>query len=302
MSRTSDPLEGLITEARDPGGSDLDLRPTEELVLLMSDREATVPAAVAAAAPSIAAAIDSLVARLRQGGRLVYVGAGTSGRLAALDAAECETTFSTAPGQVMALLAGGLLATPAEQEAAEDDAGAGATAVRALAVGRGDAVVGVSASGRTPYVLGALAAARAAGALTLAVVSVDGSELGAAAEHEIAVVVGPEILAGSTRLKAGTAQKLVLNMLSTISMIRLGKTFGNLMVDVDATNDKLRARVLRVVREATGAGAEDVERALAESGGDAKTAIVSLLAGVDAETAGERLQASGGDVRAALAG
>jgi N-acetylmuramic acid 6-phosphate etherase len=302
MSRTSDPLEELITEARDPGGSDLDLRPTEELVLLMSDREATVPAAVAAAAPSIAAAIDSLVPRLRQGGRLLYVGAGTSGRLAALDAAECETTFSTAPGQVVALLAGGLLATPAEQEAAEDDAAAGATAVRALGVDRSDTVVGVSASGRTPYVLGALGAARAAGALTLAVVSVDGSELGAAAEHELAVVVGPEILAGSTRLKAGTAQKLVLNMLSTISMIRLGKTFGNLMVDVNATNEKLRARVLRVVREATGASAEDAERALAASGGDAKAAIVSLLAGVDAETAGERLRAAGGDVRAALAG
>jgi N-acetylmuramic acid 6-phosphate etherase len=302
MPRTHDPLDRLITEARDPGGSDLDLRPTEELVLLMSDREAAVPAAVAAAAPAIAAAIDDVVGRLRQGGRLVYVGAGTSGRLAALDAAECETTFSTTPGQVVALLAGGVLTTAAEQEAAEDDADAGGTAVRALEVGRADAVVGVSASGRTPYVLGALAAARAAGALTVALVSVDGSELGAGADHELAVVVGPEILAGSTRLKAGTAQKLVLNMLSTISMIRLGKTFGNLMVDVDASNEKLRSRVLRVVREATGAEPEEVERALAETGGDAKAAIVSLLAGVDAETAGERLRAAGGDVRAALGG
>jgi N-acetylmuramic acid 6-phosphate etherase len=203
---------------------------------------------------------------------------------------------------VVALLAGGPLATAAEQEAAEDDAEAGAVAMRALNVRGGDTVVGVSASGRTPYVLGALATAGAAGALTIAVVSVVGSELGAAAEHEIAVVVGPEILAGSTRLKAGTAQKLVLNMLSTISMIRLGKTFGNLMVDVNATNEKLRARVLRIVCEATGAEAEVAERALAESGGDAKTAIVSLLAGVDAETAGELLQAAGGDVRAALAG
>ena len=301
MSRTRDPLEELITEARDPGGSDLDLRATEELVLLMSDREATVPAAVATAAPAIAAAIDRIVLRLRGGGRLVYVGAGTSGRLAALDAAECETTFSTVPGQVVAVLAGGLLAAPAEQEAAEDDAEAGASAVATLGVGAGDAVVGVSASGRTPYVLGALAAARAAEALTIAVVAVEGSELGAGVEHEIAVVVGPEILAGSTRLKAGTAQKLVLNMLSTISMIRLGKTFGNLMVDVKASNEKLRARAARVVREATGAEPEEVGRALAESGGDAKTAIVSLLAGLDAEAAGERLRAAGGDVRAALA-
>lgn len=301
MSRTRDPLEELITEACDPEGSDLDLRTTEELVLLMSDPEATVPAAVAAAASSIAAAIDRIVLRLRGGGRLVYVGAGTSGRLATLDAAECETTFSTTPGQVVAVLAGGLLEAPAEQEAAEDDAEAGARAVATLGVGADDAVVGVSASGRTPYVLGALAAARAAGALTVAVVAVEGSELGAAVEHEIAVVVGPEILAGSTRLKTGTAQKLVLNMLSTISMIRLGKTFGNLMVDVRASNEKLRARVARVVREATGAEPDEVERALAESGGDAKTAIVSLLAGLDAEVAGERLRAAGGDVRTALA-
>jgi N-acetylmuramic acid 6-phosphate etherase len=300
MPRTDESLDTLITEARDPDGSDLDLRPTHEIVRSMAELDAAVPGAVAAAAPSIAAAIDAIAARMSGGGRLVYVGAGTSGRLAAVDAAECETTFSTAPGQVVALLAGGPLALPAEQEAAEDDEDAGARTLRSLEIGSDDSVLGVSASGRTPYVLGALDAAREAGALTIALVSVAGSSLGAAADHEIAVIVGPEILAGSTRLKAGTAQKLVLNTISTVVMIRLGKTFGNLMVDVNATNGKLRARVLRVVREATGADADQVERALAESGGEAKTAIVSLLAGVDAETARTRLRASGGAVRAAL--
>jgi N-acetylmuramic acid 6-phosphate etherase len=300
MPRADTSLDGLVTEARDPDGSDLDLRSTEEIVLLMGAHDAAVPAAVAAASSAIAAAIDAIAERMRAGGRLVYVGAGTSGRLAALDAAECETTFSTAPGQVVALLAGGSLATPAGQEAAEDDEAAGAAAVGALAVGPLDTVVGVSASGRTPYVAGAIEAALAAGALTVAVVSVPDSRLGSAAAHEIAVVVGPEILAGSTRLKAGTAQKLVLNMLSTVAMIRLGKTFGNLMVDVNATNEKLRARVLRVVREATGADPDAVERTLAEADGEAKTAIVSLLAGIDAAAARERLREAGGAIRTAL--
>ena len=201
---------------------------------------------------------------------------------------------------MVALLAGGLHSSPTDQEAAEDDAEAGAREVQALQVTSVDAVVGVSASGRTPYVLGGIDAARAVGALTVAVVSVDGSQIGRAAEHEIAVVVGPEILAGSTRLKAGTAQKLVLNMLSTIAMIRLGKTFGNLMVDVYATNEKLHARVRRVVREATGADPAQVEEALTASGGDAKVAIVSLLGRVDVATARSRLAAADGVIRAAL--
>ena len=293
-------LDELVTETRDPDGSDLDLRTTPELVQLMCTEDAAVPAAVARAGEAITAAIDAVAARLREGGRLVYIGAGTSGRLAALDAAECESTFSTAPGQVVALLAGGLLSSPTEQEAAEDDAEAGARAVRDLRVGASDVVVGVSASGRTPYVQGGVEAALAAGALTVAVVSVPGSALGQAVDHEIAIVVGPEILAGSTRLKAGTAQKLVLNMLSTIVMVRLGKTFGNLMVDVYATNEKLHARVRRVVREATGAAPEQIEATLATADGDAKVAIVSLLAGVDVDQARARLAAAGGAIRAAL--
>ena len=239
--------------------------------------------------------------RLASGGRLVYVGAGTSGRLAVVDAAECESTFAVPPGRVVALIAGGPTAAATAQEEAEDDREAGAGAVRELGVDSADAVVGLSASGRTPYVVAALEAARDAGATTVAIVSVEGSELGAAAAHEIVVLVGPEVIAGSTRLKAGTAQKLVLNMISTIAMIRLGKTFGNLMVDVVATNDKLRARVRRIVGAASGASPERVEAALDEADGDAKVAIVALVREIDAPTARARLEAADGDVRKALA-
>ena len=296
--RTS--LDELATEAWNADGADLDLRSTAELVELMNAEDARVPPAVAEASDAIAGAIDDIALRLQQGGRLIYVGAGTSGRLAALDAAECESTFSTRPGQVVALLAGGASTSPIEQEAAEDDEAAGRRDLEQLEVSTHDAVVGVSASGRTPYVLSALRAARAAGALTVGVVSVPGSELALLVEHEIAVAVGPEILAGSTRLKAGTAQKLILNMISTLAMVRIGKTFGNLMVDVYATNEKLHARVGRILQLATGARPQAIEHALTESGGDAKVAIVSLLTGTDAETARRRLEDAHGVIRRAL--
>jgi N-acetylmuramic acid 6-phosphate etherase len=293
-------LDQLATEAGSEPGADYDLRPTLELVELMSAEDATVPAAVAAAAGQIAATIDATADSLRRGGRLIYVGAGSSGRIAALDASECESTFSTPRGKVVSLLAGGGKASPLEQEAAEDDRDAGAADVAALGLRAQDVVVGVSASGRTPYVVAALETASAAGARTACVVSVAGSELEAVVEHPIVVVVGPEFLAGSTRLKAGTAQKLVLNMLSTISMIRLGKTFGNLMVDVAATNEKLRARVRRIVRAATGAESEEVDAALTASEGDAKVAIVSLLADVSPEEARGRLDRAEQSIRRAL--
>ena len=296
------PLEELVTEARAATGADHDLRSTDELVRSMNQADADVPAAVGAARAQITAVIDAIVPRLEGGGRLIYVGAGSSGRIAALDAAECESTFSTEPGEVVALLAGGLVATPAEQAAGEDDAEAGAEEVAQLGVGEADTVVGVSASGRTPYVLGALRAAADAGALTAALVSVPDSELGRLADHEIAVVVGPEFLAGSTRLKAGTAQKLVLNTISTVSMIRLGKTFGDLMVDVHATNEKLRERVRRIVRQATGASEDEADRALEAAQGSAKVAIVSLLAGVDADAARARLAQARGHIRGAVSG
>ena len=295
------PFDELETEARDPSAADLDLQSTAQLVALMNEADAGVPTAVARAADTIAAAIDAVVERLAAGGRLVYVGAGTSGRLAVVDAAECESTFAVPPGRVVALIAGGAAATATAQEEAEDDREAGTKAIHALGVDSADAVVGLSASGRTPYVVAALDAARGAGATTVAIVSVEGSELGAVAAHEIVVLVGPEVIAGSTRLKAGTAQKLVLNMISTIAMIRLGKTFGNLMVDVVATNDKLRARVRRIVAAASGASPDRVEAALDEADGDAKVAIVALARGVDAVTARGRLEETAGDVRKALA-
>ena len=272
---------------------DLDLRPTRELVRLQNAQDRAVPAAVAAAGDAIADAIDAIVERLRTGGRLIYVGAGTSGRLAALDAAECGPTFST---EVLALVAGGTEAP----ESAEDDADAGRADLDEFAVSSADAVVAVSASGTTPYTVSALEHARANGALTVALVCVPRSRLGDVADHEVLVDVGPELIAGSTRLKAGTAQKLVLNMISTISMVRLGKTFGNLMVDVQASNEKLRARARRAVAVATGASPDAVDDALSAAEGDAKVALVALAAGVDVESARARLAAAGGNVREAL--
>jgi N-acetylmuramic acid 6-phosphate etherase len=268
-------------------------------VELMSEDDSTVPAAVAAVADELAAAIDAVVARLASGGRLVYVGAGSSGRIAELDAEECEGTFSTTPGQVVALVAGAGLPS-AEREAAEDDVDAGRNAVEQIAVTAADAVVGASASGRTPYTLAALEAAAEAGALTVALTSVEGSELARHTDHDLAVVVGPEFVAGSTRLKAGTAQKLVLNTISTVSMIRLGKTYGDLMVDVRSSNAKLAARARRVVRLATGVSDDEAEHALAEAGGSAKVAVVALLTGLDPEAARERLEQVSGHVTAAL--
>jgi N-acetylmuramic acid 6-phosphate etherase len=294
-------LDDLITEARSAETRDLDLRSTDQLVELMNRQDTAVPAAVASQVADIAAAVDAIVERLQVGGRLVYVGAGTSGRLAEVDAYECESTFSAEPGQVVALVAGAGSPSSFEQEAAEDDADAGRRDVHSIGVGATDAVVGISASGRTPYVLGAVEAAAAAGALTVAIVSAPDSQLGGLVEREIAVVVGPELIAGSTRLKAGTAQKLVLNMLSTIAMIRLGKTFDNLMVDVSASNEKLRARVQRIVMTATGAPRERVDEALVAADGSAKVAIVMLLAGVEAPAARERLAVADGNIRLALA-
>jgi N-acetylmuramic acid 6-phosphate etherase len=293
-------LDELATESGGEAALDYDVRTTTELVALMNEAQRAVPEAVLAAADALARAVDAIVERLRRGGRLVYVGAGSSGRIAALDAAECESTFSTRAGQVVALQAGGANSAPLEQEAAEDDRDAGAASVRDAGIGPLDAVVGVSASGRTPFVLAAIEAAAGAGALTVGVVCVGDSELGRLAEHEVAVVVGPEFLAGSTRLKAGSAQKLVLNSISTVSMIRLGKTYGNLMVDVNATNHKLRARVRRIVETATGVSQEEAEAALAAADGSAKVAIVSILADVPAEDARALLAASSGSIRVAL--
>ena len=281
-----------VTERRVQAHADLDLRSTRELVELMSAEEATVATAVRDAAGALAEAIDAIVERLDCGGRLVYVGAGTSGRLAAADAAECPATFGVDPGLVVALVT--------VEEPVEDDPSAGEAAVRGAAVGPADAVVALSASGRTPFVLGAVAAARAAGALVVGVASTPDAPLTGVADRAVTVVTGPEVIGGSTRLKAGTAQKLVLNTISTVAMVRLGKTYGNLMVDVVAGNDKLRGRARRTVELATGASEDEVDAALEAADGEVKVAIVSLLAGVDAAAARERLARNDGVVRRSL--
>jgi N-acetylmuramic acid 6-phosphate etherase len=288
------------TEARNVTGAELDLLSTSELVLLMNREDALVPAAVGAAGQAVADVVDAVAERLRSGGRLVYAGAGTSGSLAALDASECEATFGIDCDQVVAVVAGSEAQTSSDREAAEDDEAAGRRALDELNVRPNDAVVAISASGSTPFTLGAARAAVEAGAFTACVVCVPHSQLAATCEREIMVLVGPEVLAGSTRLKAGTAQKLVLNTISTVAMIRLGKTYAGLMVGVVAANEKLRERVRRIVTEATGAPNEAIDAALAAADGDARVAIVSLLAGVDADTARTRLDAAGGNVREAL--
>ena len=290
-----------MTERVRPELADLDLRPTQELVRLMASEEAAVAAAVRRAAPDIASAIDAIVARLteRPQGRIVYVGAGTAGRMGVLDAAECGPTFNAAD-KVIALLAGGPGAVTKPKEGAEDDAATGAAELQALNVGPADAVVGISASGRTPYVLGALGAARDAGALTVALACHPGSLISGAADHAVEVVVGPEVIAGSTRLKAGAAQKLVLNTISTVTMVRLGRTFGNLMVDVSAGSEKLVDRARRIVVIATGRPPAEAAAALEAAGGEVKTAIVALLANLDSTTARYRLAQANGIVRRAL--
>jgi len=287
-------LDALPTEARNPASKDLDRLSTEELVRLINAEDATVAAAVAREAPAIAAAIEVIAERMARGGRLVYVGAGTSGRLGVLDAAECPPTFNADPGQVVGLIAGGREALARAVEGAEDSAEAGAADLRAIGLGADDAVVGIAASGRTPYVLGALDHARSVGAATIAFACNAQAEARHHADLGILPEVGPEVLTGSTRMKAGTATKMVLNMLSTGAMVRLGKTWGNLMVDVQATNEKLVERSLHIVQAITGCDREEARSALERSGGDVKTAAVSQALGLDPGAARAKLAAAGG--------
>ncbi|MFE3601905.1 N-acetylmuramic acid 6-phosphate etherase [Streptomyces sp. NPDC059096] len=293
-------LDGLTTEAFRPELAEIDRLPTLEIARIMNGEDATVPAAVAAQLPLIAAAVDATAERVARGGRLIYAGAGTAGRLGVLDASECPPTFNTDPDEVVGLIAGGPGALVTSVEGAEDSVELAAADLTAIKLTAADTVVGVSASGRTPYAVGAVEHARSLGALTIGLSCNAGSALAAAAEHGIEVVVGPELLTGSTRLKAGTAQKLVLNMLSTITMIRRGKTYGNLMVDVRASNDKLRARSRRIVSLATGASDEEIESALAATGGEVKNAILLILGAVDGPTAARLLTEHDGHLRAAL--
>ena len=293
-------LGALRTEQVDAKFHMLDVMSVSELLSAMNESDAEVPRAVALQLPAIEKAIDGVVDRMMQGGRLIYIGAGTSGRLGVLDAAECGPTFSVSEDQVLALIAGGDSALRLPTEGAEDKPHAGASDLKAQNLTSRDAVVGIAASGRTPYVLGALAYAKEIGALTIGLTCNPNSEISKIVDCPIEIDSGPELLAGSTRLKSGTAQKLVLNMISTITMVRLGKTFGNLMVDLQITNGKLKDRAIRIIEKATGASRTLSEKALSDSGHEVKVAILMLLLDIDAENARERLRASQNRVREAL--
>ncbi len=294
-SPSREPLTEMVNERT----RSLDLLPVIEQARLMNEEDRRVPAAVAATLPQIADAVLRIADALGRGGRLVYVGAGTSGRLAALDAAECPPTFGTAPDLVQAVIAGGPDALLRAVEGAEDNASRGAQEMDARQAGPSDVVVGVAASGETPFVLGAVRRARERGAVTIGVACSPGSSLEAACDLAIVPLPGAEVVAGSTRLKAGTAQKLVLNMLSTLTMVHLGKVYGNLMVDVQATNEKLRRRAVRIVSAATDTREPVAADALSRAGGRVPVAIIMLARGIDANTAAQMLRQAG-SVRRAL--
>lgn len=295
-----DELRDLTTEATDPSLDDIDLVSTLEAAQRMNAGDRSVPAAVEPCLPAIAEAADRIAAAFARGGRLVYVGAGTPGRLGVLDASECPPTFGTDPSQVVGLIAGGEVALTTAVEGAEDDEEAAVRDLDALGLSADDVVVGISASGRTPYVIAAIREARRRSAVSVSVACNAGSAAGRHADIAIDVIVGPEFIAGSTRLKAGTAQKLVLNMLTTLAMVRSNKTYGNRMVDVRATNAKLVARAFTLVQDVTGAPDVEVSAALSESDGEVKTAIAVILTGASASDVRSRLDAAAGSLRAVL--
>jgi N-acetylmuramic acid 6-phosphate etherase len=287
-----------LTEQRNPRTERIDVAGTLEIVDLLNAEDATVPAAVHTQRAAIARAVDLVTDAFRAGGRLVYVGAGTSGRLGVLDAAECPPTFGTPPSQVVGIIAGGYAALVKSAEGAEDDVNAGMAAMDTAQVTPADVVVGIAASGTTPYVRAALSRAQTIGAKTVIVsCSPPPRLLQQTCEVAIVPAVGPEALTGSTRLKAGTATKLVLNTISTAAMIRSGRAYGNLMVDLMALSDKLRDRGERIVMEAGGADRAQARAAIEAAGGSVKLALVMVRAGVDREAAARRLAAAGGLVR-----
>lgn len=293
-------LSSLGTEASTTERGDLDLLETAELVRRMNAEDQSVPIAVAERADEIARAVDGITERFRRGGRLIYIGAGTAGRVGVLDASECPPTFGTDPSMVVGLIAGGETAIRSAVENAEDDAEAAEASLRELEITGRDTIVGISASGRTPYVVGGLKYARGVGALTAAIASNPHSDIGAVAEIAIEVVTGPEFISGSTRLKAGTAQKLVVNMLTTLSMIKLGKTHRGVMVDLLATNEKLHARSVRTVSQLAGVGVDEASAALRTADGSVKLALLILATGADAERATHALAEADGILREAI--
>ena len=289
-----DELDQLVSEGRNPRTMGIDQMSTHDILVAINDEDSLVPAAVRATLPAIEKAVEAIVAAFGKGGRLIYVGAGTSGRLGVLDASECPPTFGVPAGKVIGLIAGGNEALIRATEGAEDRTAAGAADLDRIALEDRDVVVGIAVSGRTPYVIGALEHAKARGAVTVALTCNPSSAIAQMADISIAPVVGPEVLTGSTRLKSGTAQKLVLNMLTTASMVRIGKSYENLMVDLVASNDKLKARATRIVMQATGCSARDAEAALERTGQDVKLAILVTTRGVPVDEARAALARNNG--------
>lgn len=293
-------LEHLTTETRNEKTMNLDEMSTIELLTVMNEEDEKVAKAVKAEIPSIAKAVDAIIQAKKQGGRLIYLGAGTSGRIGLLDAVECPPTFGTDPGEVIGLIAGGEKAFIKAVEGAEDSKELGVGDLKEIQLTSSDIVVGIAASGRTPYVIGGLEYANSIGAKTVAVCCNKGSEVGKRAEIAIEVVNGPEVLTGSTRLKAGTSQKLVCNMLSTASMVGIGKVYGNLMVDVQQTNQKLEERAKRIVMEATSCSYETAEEYLVIAKDNSKLAILMILTNLTYEDALDKLNVSQGFIREAI--
>ncbi len=293
-------IGSLLTEQGNPASRDIDSRNTAEILALINREDHLVAPAVAAEIPHITLAVDTVVACIQGGGRLYYIGAGTSGRLGVLDAAECPPTFHVPDDLVQGIIAGGEAALARATEASEDDPEAGRRDLAARGFSLRDALVGIAASGRTPYVLGAVAAARELGAATIGISCTPDSELARAVRISIAPLVGPEIITGSTRMKAGTATKLVLNMISTAVMIRLGHVYGNLMVNVQPKNSKLADRARRVIAEAAHVSDDRAGELLGQAGGDVKTAIVMGRLKLDRAAAEAKLSAAGGRIREAL--
>jgi N-acetylmuramic acid 6-phosphate etherase len=292
-------LPNLLTEARNPASTEIDALPTLDMLQVMNAADQQVAFAVQSEIPNIALAVDAIAARLESGGRLLYSGAGTSGRLGVLDASECPPTFNTSPDLVQGIIAGGDGALRHSIERAEDDRELGGQDLADRAFGRADALVGIAASGRTPYVLGALAYARSLGALTVGLSCTPDSEVARAAEIAITPVPGPEIVTGSTRMRAGTATKLVLNMLSTGVMIRMGYVYGNLMVNMQATNEKLTDRARRIIASIAGVPYDEAAQLLS-AGGSVRVAILMHKLGLAREEAEARLKAAKGRLRVAL--
>jgi len=293
-------LDKLPTEQANPASGGVDELETAEVLAIINTADSGVPAAVAREIPRIAAAVDAITRALEQGGHLVYIGAGTSGRLGVLDASECPPTFNVSPDLVRGIIAGGQGALTRSSEGSEDDPIAGARDLVDSGFAAGDVLVGISASGRTPYVLGAVAKAREMGAVTCGISCNPGSELSSAVDYPIEPLTGPEIIAGSTRMRAGTATKMVLNMISTAVMIRLGYVYGNLMVNVQPTNRKLEERARRILQQATGIPFDDTAALLDQAGRSVRTAIVMHRKKISRDTAEQLLAAARGRISEAL--